>query len=139
MTPKALNKLLQRHDLGDDLFEDENRMFDESFNAIPNKDSGLILSYANNKMGWYWKDFDRHYLNADCNRWHFMFLAHMQEWITRNRNYANPAIGRAYGLWEGQPHMWAWAVIGGDLKFINWGELVDPKNIRYSGKGSMAV
>jgi len=139
MTPESLNKLLQKYDLGDDFLEDDNRLFDGEFTDLNQTNLESACSYADNKMRWYFDDFQKYYLLADCNRFHFLWLAHFQEYCTRFVGITNPAIGRAYGLWQGQSHMWAWAVVGGELVFINWGQVVSPSQVNYSGKGSMAV
>ena len=135
MTADELNSLLKNHDLGDDFFE-RNLLLDTEFSSLSRADFESMRIYANNKMAWYWTDQDKHYLLADCNRFHFMWLGHGQEWCTKH-DIGNPAIGRAYGLWVGQPHMWAWAVVNNVLIFVNWGKEEQP--LKYSGKGSVAV
>jgi hypothetical protein len=135
MNSKDLNRILEEHDLGDDLFEDENRLFDKEFTPIPQHIFSAAMGYANEKMAWYWADQQKHYLLADCNRFHWMFLGHMQEFLTK-RGIRNPILGRPYGLWNGQPHAWAYAYTD-RLIFINWGNVEWPEH--YDGKGSSAV
>ena len=139
MTPQSLNNLLKRHGFGSGVFADKNRLFDEDYTPVPKKDFGLARLYANNKMAWYFTDTDKHYLRADCNRFAWMWLGYFQEWFTKNRGYSNPAIGRCYGHWQGVAHSWAWVVVGNELEFINWGQVVSPSQVNYSGKGASAV
>ena len=135
---KTLNAELKRLDLGDDFLENKNLLFDPQYTALTDAYFESACFYANNKMAWYWADSNKFYLLADCNRFHFMWLGHFQEWCTIH-NIANPAIGRAYGNWEKTPHAWAWVKKEDGLVFVNWGETVDPKTVTYDGKGSVAV
>ena len=137
MTHTELNRLLKSHDLGDDFLE-KNILFDEDFSSVSCADFQKAKTYANNKMAWYWTDQNKYYLLADCNRFSFMWLGHFQEWFTKH-DIRNPAIGRAYGIWERIKHAWAWADVDSKLVFINWGQEVTPTEVNYSGKGSIAV
>ena len=137
MTSDELNRLLKRHDLGDDFLE-KNLLFDTEFFTLTSPYYLSAMMYANNKMAWYWDDQNKHYMLADCNRFHFMWLGHFQEWCTKH-NIANPAIGRAYGKWEGIHHAWAWVLVENELMFLNWGQEVKPSGVNYIGKGSVAV
>ena len=137
MTPDTLNYKLQRLDIGDDWLE-KNWFFDTDFTSLTNDQFVLMRSYANNQMNWYWTNQDKHYLLAECNRFHFMWLGYAQVWCTQH-GIKNPAIGRAYGYWEGLNHMWAYVVVENEIVFINWGQEVKPANVRYDGKGSMSV
>jgi hypothetical protein len=135
MNHKALNRKLKSRDLGDDFLE-KNLLFDVDFFSLSRNEFERAMERANNKMEWYWTDQSKHYMLADCNRFHFMWLGHFQEWCTKNGK-ANPAIGRAYGKWNGQPHAWAWVVVDDKLIFVNWGSEEEPEH--YSGNGSVAV
>jgi hypothetical protein len=136
ITHKKLNSILKAHDLGDDFFE-KNFLFDEYFSPLSHEDFEKARVYANDKINWYFTDTQKHYLLADCNRFHWMWCGYFQEYCTQNDIY-NPAIGRAYGTWEGQGHAWAYVVID-DLIFINYGQKVIPEEVNYSGKGSSSV
>jgi hypothetical protein len=137
MKHTELNALLKKHDLGDSFLE-KNLLFDMDFSRIKSKKLQHPVMYADNKTAWYWTDPKKYYLLADCNRFHFMWLGHFQEWCTQH-GISSPAIGRAYGFWEGKNHNWAWVVVDDELVFFNWGQEVKPSEVNYDGKGSVAV
>lgn len=136
MDYKGVDRLLRAHDLGDDWTDDKNGLFDHEFFFITRATFNGALKHANEKTAWYWTDHQKHYLLADCNRFHWVLLGHMQEYLTR-AGYKNPILGRAYGMWNGLPHAWGYAGVDGDLVFINWGKEEWPD--KYEGKGSTAV
>ena len=136
MTSAELNQRLRKADLGDDRLE-ENLLFDTDFSSISRDDLILSVAYANKKMAWYWEDFEKHYLKNDCNRFHAMFLGHMLEWLARNREYESAYLGRAYGYFDGVPHVWGIALVDNEIAHINWGQIIDSPN--YDGKGSVAI
>jgi hypothetical protein len=137
MTADELNRLLKDCDLGDD-WKEKNFLFDQRYSILNQEQVKQSSEYANDKMSWYFDNPQKFYLLADCNRYHFMWLGHKQTWYTQH-GISNPPIGRAYGYWEGQNHNWAWDFIGKKMVFYNWGQKVDPKAVRYDGKGSEAV
>ena len=137
MTADELNRLLKDCDLGDD-WKEKNGLYDPFFSDISRENSDKSDAYANDKMSWYFDDPNKFYLLADCNRFHYMWLAHKQEWYTQH-GISNPPIGRAYGYWEGQNHSWAYEVVERKMVFKNWGQEVNPAMLRYDGKGSEAV
>lgn len=137
MKAKELNKILKDNDLGDDFFDEDNLLFDTDYTPVPTHDVSIAIKYASQKIDWYFTDFDKHYLRADCNRFHWMFAGYMQEWFVRNRSYPSPAIGMAYGKWEGQMHMWNYMVTEKGLIHINWTHI--EKRPNYSGVGSISV
>lgn len=136
-TPEKLNKLLKSHDLGDDLFEDENRIFDAELFSIPRPLFEKTLAYANKELGWYLSDPATFYGLADCNRFAWMHLGRMQEYLTLVERFKNPILGRPYGTWDSENHSWEYAVVDDKLIFINYGIETWPK--KYDGRGSSAV
>jgi hypothetical protein len=143
MKGSELSNLLKKHDLGDDLFDRENMIFDPDKAAVKRKDINAARQYAMDTFGKrYLDNVGTLYPKGDCNLFHFIFMGRMAEYLLFNCDYISAAVGVAYGDWEkGGGHMWGYIVEdkddGPDIVFINWGEEVEDPT--FKGDGSIAL
>ena len=133
MTSDELNKTMKQGKISPGIFSNRNMFFDTDYSIVLRKNLVAANDYANSKLGWY-----QYSPRADCNRFHAMKLGRMLEWILKNTGNENPDIlGRVYGYYDSQNHVWGYSHDENGLVHINYWDLVDHPNI--DGKGSVAL